>query len=181
MNEGLIPRRYAKALYEVALENHADARLYELMKRLSASFDSQPGLSEVLSNPYVSDADKSMLLTTASGAEAGDSLFKDLLKLLSKNRRMDMARGIALAYVELYRQSNRIYEVKVTSASPMSDEENERLYKMIERHLNGGTMEFTHTVDPSLIGGFTVSVGNERIDASVSNELKQLRLNLITK
>ena len=165
----------------MALERHADARLYDLMKTLSASFESQPELNEVLSNPYITDADKSVLLTTASGAEAGDGLFKDFLKLLSKNRRMDMARGIALAYVELYRESNRIYEVNVTSASPMSRDENDRLYKMIERHLKGGTMEFTHTVDPSLIGGFTVSVGNERIDASVSNELKQLRLNLITK
>ena len=41
-------------------------------------------------------------------------------------------------------------------------------------------MEYSSSVDPSLIGGFTVSVGNERIDASISNELKQLRLNLIS-
>lgn len=182
MNEGLVPRRYAKALYEFAGSSKADTRVYDLMKTLCASFVEVPAMQEALSNPFVSDADKEMMLTTASGAESkSDRAFVDFLRLLAQNRRLDMARDIALAYVSLYREKHRIYEVHVSSAAPMSGEEEKRLRDLVSRHLAGGTMEYHSSVDPGLIGGFTVSVGNERVDASVSNELKQMRLNLLRK
>lgn len=180
MNEGLIPSRYAKALYMVGCEKNVDKRLYDMMKTLDRSFAAQPSLQDVVGNPYVGDADKTVLLATAAGAVADDSVFGDFLKLLSRNRRIGMARGIAIAYISLYRRKNSIYEVNVVSAAPMATSEESRLRDLIGRHLKGGKMEYTASVDPSLIGGFTVSVGNERIDASISNELKQLRLNLIS-
>lgn len=181
MNEGLIPARYAKALYMVASEKKVDARIYEMMKSVEASFAAQPSLQDVLANPYITDADKQTLLMTAAGASDNDTVYCDFLKLLAQNRRLDMSRGIANAFVKLYRQQNDIYEVKIVSASPMAKAEEDRLHALISRHLNGGKMEYSSAVNPDLIGGFTVNVGNERIDASVSNELKQLRLNLISK
>lgn len=181
MNEGLIPSRYAKALFEVAAGKGEDSRLYDVMKTLETGFQANPGLQAVLANPYVAVADKEKLLITAAGVGAGDSLFNDFLKLLAQNRRLDMARQIALAYMTIYRRTHSIYEVKVTTAAPMSEKEEQRLKSLIQRHLGAGGMEFSSTVDSSLIGGFTVSVGNERIDASISNELKQLRLNLLSK
>lgn len=181
MNEGLIPSRYAKALYEVASEKGEDSRLYAVMRTLDASFRTNPELQAVLSNPYVVVADKERLLVTAAGVDAQDSLFNDFLKLLAQNRRLDLARQIALAYVTIYRRSHSIYEVKVATAAPMGENEEMRLKSLIKRHLGAADMEYSSTVDPSLIGGFTVSVGNERIDASIRNELKQLRLNLLSK
>ena len=47
-------------------------------------------------------------------------------------------------------------------------------------HLDGGTMEYHHRVDPALIGGFTVTIDNDKLDASVADELKQLRLKLLS-
>lgn len=182
MNEGLIPARYAKALYMVACEKKCDTKLYETMKTLERSFSEQPSLQAVLGNPFVGDSDKEELLLTAAGTSAdGEPLFVDFLKLLSRNRRLDMARGIADAYISLYRLKHKIYEVKVVSAAPLEKIEQKHLRDLISRHLGGGEMEYSTSVDPALIGGFTVSVGNERIDASISNELKQLRLNLISK
>ena len=110
-----------------------------------------------------------------------DSVMADFLTLLTRNGRVDMMRDIALAYLDIYRQENNIHVVKVTSASPMSEADEQRLKSLIEKHLDGATMEYSSAVDPSLIGGFSVEVGNERIDASISNELKQLRLNLLSK
>lgn len=182
MNEGLIPARYAKALYQVACEQKNDSDLYQMMKSLEHNFSQQPLLQSTLGNPYVSNKDKTNLLISAADVtKGGKALFCDFIKLLSDNKRMNMARGIANAYVALYRRCNSIYEVKVISAVPMSENEQKRLRDMVSRHLDGGTMEYSTSVNPDLIGGFTVSVGNERIDASISNELKQLRLNLISK
>lgn len=181
MNQGLIPRRYAKALYRFALQNDAADRIYGIMKNLAAAFETEPRLQSTLSNPFVDNNDKIALIITASQAQENDTVMADFLKLLSENKRIDFIRAIALAYLDIYRTERKIYVVKVTSASPLDAKGEQRLQKLIQGHLNGGTMEYTSTVDPDLIGGFTISVGNERLDASISNELKQLRLNLLSK
>lgn len=180
MNQGLIPRRYAKALYKFALEKGADKRLYELTGNLVNAFLSQPALQEAVTNPFVTADDKTALLKTAAGAEKDDTVFADFLSLLGQNNRIDFVRDIALAYRDIYRQTNGIYRVTVTSAAPLDAEGESRLKDLIERHLGGASMEYVAKVDPELIGGFTVSINNEKLDASVANELKQLRLKLIT-
>ena len=177
MNEGLVPRRYAKALYGFALEKGVQERVYTMMKSLVASFAANEGLQPTLANPYVGVADK-----TAASAEKTDAVYADFLKLLAENRRLDMARDIALAYIGIYRKANGIHEVRVTSAYPLKPAESARLKALVERHLGkNAVVEFSEAVNPELIGGFTVAVGNERLDASLSNELKQLRLNLSSK
>lgn len=181
MNQGLIPRRYAKALYQFAAESDKTERMYALMKNLTAAFESEPMLQSTLANPFIAGNDKISLIVTASQAEADDKCMSDFLKLLEKNKRLDLTRAIARAYLDIYRKERGIYVVHVTSAAPLSTKGEERLKKLIENHLKGATMEYTSEVNPDLIGGFTVAVGNERLDASISNELKQLRLNLLSK
>ncbi len=182
MNEGLIPKRYAKALYKVALERGDDKRLYATMATLADSFAANPGLTATIDNPFMEDGKKIGLLMTAAGATKNDdATFADFLELLARNRRLSIARGTALAYLDIYRQANNIYPVKIVSAEPLDDAERERLEKLIGTHLKGATMEYSFSVDPALIGGFTVSIGSERLDASVENELKQMRLHLLSK
>lgn len=180
MNEGLIPRRYAKALFKVAQEKSCVGQMYILMKQLAQSFASQPALQQTVANPFVSAGEKVSLIKTASGATDADALMDDFLKLLIQNKRIDLIRDIALAYAEIYRNENNIYVVTVTSAEPLGDAELDRLKKIVEKHLpEGSSMEFSAQVDPSIIGGFTIAINNERLDASIKNELKQLRLKLI--
>lgn len=181
MNEGLIPRRYAKALYLFAREKGEDGHMYTLMQKLAGNFANEESLQRVVSNPFVSAADKNSLLMTAAGADKSDICFVDFLTLLDNNRRLDLVRNMALAYMDLYRKEHRIYMVHVVSAAPLSDEETSRLKSLIQPQLKGGTMEYSSSVDPELLGGFVVTIDNERLDASISNELKQLRLKLLSK
>ena len=181
MNEGLIPRRYAKALYKFASEKGQAARVYELMKTLSGSFLHEDSLQQVMANPFITPSEKERLILTASGADAAtDSCFVDFIKLLVINKRIPEIRDIALAYGEIYRKANNIYLVDVTSAAPLTDDESARLRSLIERHLKGGRMEYTTRVDADLVGGFVITVDSERLDASIKNELKQLRLKLLS-
>ena len=181
MNEGLIPRRYAKALYKFALEKGQDKPMYGLMQQLADAFVANSTLHDVMGNPFIADDEKMKLLNIASGATAKDECFADFIKLLAINKRISAIRSIALAYLSIYRKANNIYLVEVVSAAPMGDAEQSRLKKLIEKHLIGGTMEFSQRVDSQLIGGFVVNIDSERLDASVQNELKQLRLNLLRK
>ena len=180
MDQGLIPRRYAKALHKFAIEKGEDKRLYELTGNLAKAFMAQPRLQEAVINPFVTAADKTELLTTAAGAGKDDNVFADFLKLLEQNNRIGHVRDIAIAYRDIYREANHIYRVTVTSAQPLAQAEEQRLKDLVMKHLDGGSMEYVAQTDPELIGGFTVAINNERLDASVANELKQLRLKLIT-
>lgn len=181
MNDGLIPRRYAKALLKFAGENNQQERCYELMTTLSQSFADNADLSAAIANPYLDNATKAKLLMTASGANAADKCFIDFIKLLENNRRIDAVREIALAYLSLYRKANNIKLVEITTAAPLGKDEMDRLRKLVSDHINGAKAEFIEKVDPDLIGGFVITIDSERLDASLQNELKQLRLKLLRK
>lgn len=179
MNQGLIPRRYAMALYKVDLDRGTAARTYELMNTLQRSFDEMPDLKATVSNPFVAVGDKVKLLTTAAGATAADTTYADFLKLLVENRRIDMIDLIVRAYGDIYRRENNIRRVEVVSAAPLDPAVMQRIKDLIARELKGASMEFSTRVDPSLIGGFVINIDNERLDASLSNQLKELRLSLL--
>lgn len=181
MNQGLIPNRYAKALYEYASENGCDKSVFDSMQRLADAFAAEPELTKAVSNPFVSRADKIKLLSTASGTSADDDVMARFMTMLADNNRLDMAREIALAYLKIYRMMHNIRLVTVTSAAPLALADEDRLKDLIQRHLGSAQMEYNHRIDPDLIGGFVVNIDNEKLDASVANELKQLRLKLLSK
>ena len=179
MDQGLIPRRYAKALYRAAVDNGCQQELYASMQLLGQAFTAEPKLGETMRNPFVSDADKAQLILAASG-DKQEPLLADFVKLLVQNGRIGMVRDIAAAYCLIYRKESNIYRVEVVSAAAMDPAQEQRLKQLILSHLRGGSMEYTSRIDPSLIGGFVVNIDNERLDASVKNELKQLRLKLLS-
>lgn len=183
MNDGLIPRRYATALYKYAVEKGTDKELYALMSALVSSYAATPELGKALANPYLSVDSKRTLILSACGLKPNESnaLIDAFVRLLDDNHRMNMAGDIAQAYCDIYRKANNIYKVTVTSASPLDKASEERLKQIITSQLNGGKMEYTSSINPDLIGGFTVNIDNNRLDASVANELKQLRLKLLSK
>mgnify|MGYP001196954447 CR=1 FL=1 len=115
MNEGLIPSRYAKALYKYAQEHHVAAPIYEEMKRLDAAFATHTELSKALSNPALSAADKVRVLSSAFGEKPDDYLLR-FVQLVIRNRRETFARAIALAYQDIYRRANHIARVTIITA-----------------------------------------------------------------
>lgn len=183
MDQGLIPRRYAKALLEVADERGVAPELYKQMAALHAAFEAEPELGKTVANPFVALDDKAKLLVTAAQIKPGDkdaAVFTDFVKLLVRNRRIDLMREMTAAYIDLYRRENNIIRVEVESAAPLSDDARKRLRAIIAKKMPAdGTIELFEKVDPALIGGFVININNERLDASLKNELEQLRLNLL--
>lgn len=182
MDQGLLPRRYAKALYKFAGEQNATERAYTLMLNLIDAYQSAPAMQTTMANPFIENSTKISLLEKASGATATDTAVENLFKLLVKNRRIDLANLIALQYVKLYRTENKIYPIQVTTAAPLNPADRQRLETTINKTLpQGATAQYTFNVNPEIIGGFIVTINSQRLDASTLNELNQLRLNLLSK
>ena len=99
MNDGLIPNRYAKALFKVAVEKGEQAEIYTQMKQLVASFDEMPALKAAVNNPFIAVDEKEKVLLTAAGAKPDSTLKKFILLVIHKNR-ASFLRSMAHALLE---------------------------------------------------------------------------------
>ncbi|MCM1291065.1 MAG: F0F1 ATP synthase subunit delta [Prevotella sp.] len=178
MNDGLIPRRYALALYKYAKEKNVTAIVYEEMKQVAESFRKLPDLQKVMSNPFVSRQDKGKLLMQAAGDKLEDA-YKSFVKLILDANREQFAYQMALAYRDIYRKENRIAQVIITSAVALDKEQEQKIKDIVHKSYKDMTLEFSFNTNPDIIGGFVITVDSNRLDASVSNELQQIRKKLL--
>ena len=178
MDNGLIPRRYAKALYKFALEKGETKRIYELSKRVTEAFRENPDLQKVLSNPFISDEDKEKLLMAAAGDK--DEIFHQFVLLILAQKRVEFAHAMMLAYRDIYRKENHISQAKITTATKLDESTMKKLRTLVTDAFKDSELEFSEAIDPSLIGGFLIDVDSVRMDASLSNELEQLRQTLLS-
>lgn len=180
MNDGLIPQRYAKALYKFAVENGKSEVVYDEMKGVISSFERNPELQKVMANPYVSNPDKEQLLLSAAG-ESKEETYESFVKLILDNKREEFAHHSALAYRRIFRKENNISQVEIVTATNLGEDELSKLRSLVQQSYVGKTLEFTYKVDSEIIGGFIINVDSIRMDASISNEIEQLRLNLLSR
>ncbi len=179
MNDGLIPGRYAKALYKVACANGDAEMIYDQLKRLNLSYATVEELTKVVRNPYIPARKRSDVLIAATGAKMGSSLH-DFINLVIENNRTDYLHNIALAYLKLYRQEHNIAKVEIETASRLPQEKIDSIIEVVKKELGDVTLEISHEVNENLIGGFCVRVDSILLDASVRNELQKLRLKLLS-
>ena len=179
MDSGLIPQRYAKALYKFAMEHGSTEAVYEEMKEVISSFQNNPRLAKVLANPFVGNSEKVDLLKAAAGSKVEND-YLGFVKLILEKRREDYALQMSLAYRDIYRKANKISQVKITTASSLPETEMDRLRNLVSNSFKDTKLEFSEQINPELIGGFIIDVDDSRMDASISNELEQLRLNLLS-
>ncbi len=178
MDNGLIPQRYARALYKFALEHDNTVEVYDLAKTVISSFELNPALQKAIANPNVKPSDKEKLLLAAAGNEADDA-YKRFIKLVLDHKREEFFWRMMIAYRDIYRKENNIAQVLITTAVTLPEEEMVKLRKLVSDSFKGMSLEFSQSVNPDLIGGFVIDVDSVRMDASVSNELEQLRQTLL--
>lgn len=177
MISGLIPHRYARALYKFAGESNRCEAVYAEMKNVINAFMASPQIEKVLSNPFVDRADKRKILLSAAGKTPGEDYTRFVSLILDHNRE-EFAYLMALAYRDIFRKENNISQVRITTAAELPESEVSKLKAVVERSYKNRKFEYEYAVNPDLIGGFMIDVDSTRLDASISSELEQLRQNL---
>jgi len=180
MNAGIISNRYAKAIFQFALERKKEDQLREELKILSEEFLIVPMLNKVLDDPTVSQAVKIDVLTTATGNKTGNKIsdaYRQVISMIVKNGRAHYMQSIALMYDKTYRKAKNKVILKLVTTEPASEEMKKKLVNLVNK--NEEQVDFDAKIDDDIIGGFILEIEDLRLDASIRNQLNQLRLELI--
>jgi len=163
---------YAKALFEVASENDVIDDVREQLGQFADELDENRDLQVFLFSPYFSSQEKKDGIRKI--VEDADDRFLNFLELLAERHRMPAIFRIRRAYDALWREENKLLPVTVTSAVELDEGLVQGVGERIEEQ-TGKKVELTSKVDPDVLGGLVLQVGNMVLDASIRNRLEQLR------
>ncbi len=174
MNDGKISVRYARALYHAACEQGCEREVYVAMRQF---VDSVSGhllqFEDILKNPTIGNSDKAKLIETAIG-NAIPQCLKDFINLVIKHNREGKMYLIALKYQEQYRRDKNIMFTRITTATELPEVTLKRIKDFVAENFHT-EVEAQVDIDPKLIGGFTLDIENNRMDASVVGRLNALK------
>jgi F-type H+-transporting ATPase subunit delta len=166
-----IARPYAEAAFRAALEKGALAKVAEGLAYVDAIARDE-SMRAVLMNPKVSAAQKKEIFATVAGDHL-DELSRNLVSLLIDSHREVLIGLIHEQFEALKREHEKVLTARITSAQPLSDQQRDDIVGALEKRY-GKKIEAALDVDPQLLGGARVQVGDQVIHASVRDALAQM-------
>jgi|SRR5437762_7520821 len=167
-----IAQVYARSLFEVASEQDRLDAIREQLGQFADALASSRELEVFFFSPYFSTEEKKDGLRRA--IEGEDEIIRNFLELLIENHRMPVVFRTRRIYDRMWEEANRLLPVEITSAVQLDSSVAERIGDEIGRQ-TGRTVQLTSTVDPDVIGGIVLRVGNSILDASIRTRLESLR------
>lgn len=165
-----IARPYAEAAFKLARDAGSLPSWSDALARLS-SVAGDPLARELAGNPQVSVAQVAALLAEVAGALSPEQA--NFVTVLAENERLAQLPEIASQFEELRNAFEGVVDAQVSSAFPLSDAQLSDIVGTL-RNKYGRQVKASVTVDPELIGGVSIRVGDEVMDASVRGKLAQL-------
>lgn len=175
-----VGRVYAEALLSAAgRQNKAEEIHDQLQSLVQDIFPAQPKFETLLASGAIRRDAKRKVIESVLGGQA-DPLFVNFLLVLNENDRLNAIRAIAAAYHDLYDAQRRRIRVRVRSATPLSAEQEQRLKKELHDAFNLEPI-LQVRIDPELLGGMIVQVGDLLFDGSVRTQLDRMRNQLMVR
>ena len=163
---------YARSLFEVAQEQNKLDTIREELGQFADALEGNRELQVFFFSPYFSTIEKKDGLDrTVSDA---DPTLVNFLKLLIENHRMPVIFRVRRVVDDLWRVENKLLPVTVTSAVELDQATVSQIGDRISEQ-TGRKVELSAIVEPDILGGLVVRVGNSILDASIRNRLEQLR------
>jgi F-type H+-transporting ATPase subunit delta len=156
----------------VAQEHDGLDDIREQLDQFVAALDDHREMAVFFFSPYFSTEEKKNALKRA--IEGAEPIFMNFLESLIERHRMPAIFRIRAEYERLWDEENKLLPVQITSAVPLDEETVRSIGDRISEQTSQ-TVELSSSVDPDLIGGIVLRVGNVILDASIRNRLNQLR------
>jgi len=178
MRQSKVAKRYAKALFDLALETNKLEEVKNDLMVIRAAHHAQ--LSMLLASPVVS-GDKKNQLFDAVFSKHIQPLTQSFFRLIFHKGRAVVINNIVDAFLDMYRLNKGIKVVEVTTAVAVTDEVRSAIIKKLEENsmLKGKSIELKEKVDPSILGGLVVQVDDKLFDASIRHDLQHIKRQFI--
>ena len=163
---------YARSLFEVAKENDVLDQIHDELGEFADVLSESRELQVFFFSPYFSSEEKKDGIRKV--VKGADERFVRFLELLAERHRMPVLFRIRRAFEGLWAEENKLLPVTITSAIELDDKTVKQIGKRIEEQ-TGRRIEHTAVVDPDVIGGLAVQVGNVVMDGTVRGRLEKLR------
>ena len=172
MNYNRVAFRYAKALLlSCKYDNDKLEAVHNDMSFINNTFDESEELKLFIDSKVIKDSDK--LATLNEIFEDINDLSKSLIKLLMKNRRIDLFDDVSKSFTVLYNDYVGNQEVTLTTASEVEFEKLKEIEQKV-KELTSKNVNLTNIVDKQIVGGFVLRVGDLQYNASFKDQLKKL-------
>ncbi len=171
-------RRYAEAAFQLAERDDA-LEAWSSGLRLVAGVASDETVRRVVDNPAIPHADREAIVAKLFEDRVAPGVL-NLTRLLARRGRFESLPAVAAGFTRLLNRRNGIVEAVVTSAVPLSAGNADAVKARIAT-LTGSAVDLRTEVDAALIGGLTVKVGDQLLDASVRGRLERLRERLVAE
>jgi F-type H+-transporting ATPase subunit delta len=163
---------YARSLFEAADDQDKLDEVREQLGQFADALDGDRGLQVFFFSPYFSTQEKVDGLRRA--IDGAEPIFLNFLELLLENHRMPAIFRIRREYDRLWKERNKLLPVHVTSAVELDEQTVSNIGDRIAEQ-TGRRVELSSRVEPDILGGIVVQVGNQVLDASIRNRLETLR------
>jgi len=171
--------RYAKALFDVALEEKADLdRIDRDLSEITEILRDNTELMSAVDWANVPDAARQAVMENVLDKMGVAAPVKKLLVLLTGQRKLVYLQDLAEAYRERLLAHQNVVRAEVTSAAPLSPEQTKALGESLSK-VTGKKVELSVSVDPELLGGVVAKIGSTVYDGSVRTQLARMRQELV--
>ncbi len=164
--------RYAKAILDFATEAGKAAAVNTDMKQIANSIAGSQELKDFLTNPIIKIEVKKGAVEAIFSAV--DPVTLKLFQLLNDNKRFEILYQIAVQYNAIFDENNGLQVAKVTTAIPLTPELEKQVLAKIAT-FSDKKITIVNTINPDIIGGFILTIGDMQYNASVANKLQQLK------
>lgn len=170
-------RRYARALFDLALETKALAAVEGDLKSIKTMLGESADLRRLLASPAFSAEDKAKGLSAIAAKAKFNKTTQNFLGLISANGRASELAGVISAFEALAAAERGAVSAEVISAAPLSAAQSKAIASALREAL-GKDPEIETRVDPAILGGLKVRVGSRLFDASLKSRLDSLKFAL---
>ncbi|MBH8570206.1 ATP synthase F1 subunit delta [Microvirga sp. STS02] len=177
MADQRVAARYAKSLLDLGKEMGTLSAVKDDMDLLSKTMAESRELRLLLRNPIVKHDKKLAILKAIFGGKVSDMTLRFFTILTEKNRESAIE-GIGPEFLAQYNAMQGIQSAEVTSATPLTAVARLEIRKLVTQQTGLTDVQLTEKVDPELIGGFVLRVGDNQIDDSVRTSLRRMRTSL---
>ena len=172
-----LAKRYAKALFEVALEEKKLDAFGVQLTELHEAIAGHPEMERFINNPRIKKEAKKELVQKLFEKQLSPFVY-NFLRLLIDKRRESILRSVLAEYKKLANEAQNIVPAEVTVARPLAKEQEAQLLEKLER-ITGKDVVIETKIDQSIIGGVIVQIGDKLIDGSVTSQLRSLQKQLL--